>query len=392
MKTTEEFKKCSKKEYLKECEYDIKNIGWSLGNYCPFNCKQCYSLSVRNKGANLTESMIDRIIEQIQKLNCKTINFGGNEPWFTNGNSESSLLPYIIKKCKSIGLDVGITTSGISLILIEKYEPSLFDSIDDIDISLDSPIAEEHNRNRGANLFETAIKALELCQKYKIPHSIVMCSMNWNFTIDRLKLLIGLCKKYDANIRFNFLKPVKKEHIDLIVPAKQFYDSMAYVLNNCAPIDATEPRLSLLNRDNLLKRCPCGRTSLRIHSITPEGIIPVSPCVYLHDFKVGNLLEDDIIEIINSEPFKEFRRRNYNPTEIDDCKDCKYLYECGGGCSSAAYLYNKYKNNDLDFYKKEPNCFRDLDENLKIKNIEIKSLEKNLVHMDYLCTFIGKVL
>ena len=33
------------------------------------------------------------------------------------------------------------------------------------------------------------------------------------------------------------------------------------------------------------KRCPCGRTSFRIHSITPTGEVHVSPCVYLHDYK-----------------------------------------------------------------------------------------------------------
>lgn len=392
MKTTIEFANCNKRPDLEECETNVKNIGWSLGNYCPYKCKQCYSLSVRDNGRNLTKEDVDIILKQIKKINCETLNFGGNEPWFTNGNTNESLLPYIIKEAKKIGLNVGVTTSGISLICIEKFCPDLFQYIDDVDISLDSPIEAEHNENRGSKLYPLAIEALKLCIKYQIPHSIVMCSMKWNFTEDRIKLLIDLCKKYDANIRFNFLKPVKKEHINEIIPAKQLYDVMSYVLQKTDIIDITEPRLSGITNNINSKRCPCGRTSLRIHSITPDGKIPVSPCVYMHDYKVGNLLEDDIADIISSEPFKEFRRRNKNPSEIKGCEKCKYLDLCGGGCASAAYLYNKYRNDKLDIYVREENCPKDLlNDKFMTSNNSYVKLNKNLVHMDYLCTFIGKI-
>lgn len=46
-------------------EYMIKNIGWTLGNDCPCKCKHCYSFSVRKKGKNLTQEIVDKVIEQI---------------------------------------------------------------------------------------------------------------------------------------------------------------------------------------------------------------------------------------------------------------------------------------------------------------------------------------
>ena len=49
----------------------IKNIGWTLGNDCPCKCKHCYSFSVRQKGKNLTKEIVDKVIEQIEKLNKK---------------------------------------------------------------------------------------------------------------------------------------------------------------------------------------------------------------------------------------------------------------------------------------------------------------------------------
>lgn len=63
----------------------IKNIGWTLGIDCPCKCKHCYSFSVRQKGKNLTKEIVDKVIEQIEKLNVETVNLGGNEPIFTNG-------------------------------------------------------------------------------------------------------------------------------------------------------------------------------------------------------------------------------------------------------------------------------------------------------------------
>src|SRR5690606_21539907 len=98
-----------------------------------------------------------------------------------------------------------------------------------------------------------------------------------------------------------------------MIEPKTFFETFVYLLNKCETIDITEPILGAAVNNRQSSRCPCGRTSLRIHSITHDGKVPVSPCVYLHDYKVGDILQDDILDIIMSEPFKEFRRRIANP-------------------------------------------------------------------------------
>jgi MoaA/NifB/PqqE/SkfB family radical SAM enzyme len=50
-----------------ETEKQIKNIGWTLGNDCPCKCKHCYSMSVREKGKNLTKEIVDKVIKQVKK-------------------------------------------------------------------------------------------------------------------------------------------------------------------------------------------------------------------------------------------------------------------------------------------------------------------------------------
>ena len=36
----------------------IKNVGWTLGNYCPHKCKHCYSMSARKPGFVLIKLLI----------------------------------------------------------------------------------------------------------------------------------------------------------------------------------------------------------------------------------------------------------------------------------------------------------------------------------------------
>ena len=115
----------------------IKNIGWTLGNDCPCKCRHCYSFSVRQKGQNLTKEIVDRVIEQIEKLNVETVNLGGNEPIFTNGlDVKKSMLPYILKELNKRNIKVGITTAGISLIALKNTYPKCLELLNDVVLAL----------------------------------------------------------------------------------------------------------------------------------------------------------------------------------------------------------------------------------------------------------------
>lgn len=371
--------------------HHFENIGWSLGNACPYKCKHCYSSMVRKSGKNLCKSDIDKIISQINKLPVKTVNLGGNEPWFTCGLEGKSLLPYILTKLHDCDYKIGITTSGITLLNIKKYAPDVLGYINDIDISLDHSVAGLHNKNRGADIYKLAIEALKIAQEASIEHSIIMCAMKWNFTIENLNGMLDLCKKYDANLRFNVLKPLEKNHMNFYLPADQFYEGYQYLLNKCDTIDISEPRLSALVK-NEKKVCQCGTSSLRIPSITEDGIVYVSPCIYMHDFKVGDLLEDDILEIVSSRPFVEMRIRNYLSSMIPGCIGCERHPYCRGGCTAQAYLVNFWKTGIRTLNVKETDCWRDLNPDVNIDGFQrFQGDEKQLVHQNYLCTWIGKV-
>lgn len=384
------------KPELPEAPFDYKNIGWSLGNDCPLNCDQCYSKIVREKGADLTKPIVDKVISEIMKLRPETVNMGGNEPIYTNGlDAKKSLLPYIVDGLSARGIKIGVTTTGLTLIMLERFFPETLKKINDVDISLDSPIEEEHDNNRKQNgIFKIAFQGMEIAKKYNIPRSIIMCAMSWNFTEDRIVKMIELAKENDANVRFNPMKPTEARHMSLVLTPEQYYKGLEVVLKYCDPIDLSDPAWASSSgvSKEQVSGCPCGISSFRIHSITPSGSISISPCVYLHDYKYGDLTKQPIEEIVNSTPFRAFRRRRANPEEIEGCRDCDKIGTCGGGCASRSYLHAMHEQGDENrsIFIKDPYCIKDVDLSKFTlpSDLQIMKSEQQLVHQGYLCTGI----
>ncbi|HUX35632.1 MAG TPA: radical SAM protein [Candidatus Paceibacterota bacterium] len=373
----------------------IENIGWTLGNDCPYRCPHCYSTIVRNKGRDLTKAYIDRIVGQLASVGIKTVNLGGNEPIFTNGlDPKNTLLPYIIRSLYDAKIIVGLTTAGITLRHLERFYPETLAFLNDMDISLDSPFAEEHNQNRGAPLFRQALRALDICNDYGIKHTVVMCGMNWNLSDRHIDELVRIAREYRAFVRINFIKPTEAGHMDKFPDAATYYRAAERLLSQSLSVEMGEPLVSAASGLSH-QGCPCGTKSFRIHSITPDGKVPVSPCVYAHDFKVGDLLTDSLSDIINSVQFQSFRNRRKEPQLISGCNGCRYLESCRGGCASRAYLVEKFKTGNVDLSAHDPYCIREMEEkgSTTPKVNKTDSFHEDgliLVHRDYLCTLIVK--
>jgi radical SAM protein with 4Fe4S-binding SPASM domain len=377
-------------EDLPECDFQIRNIGWTLGNDCPYRCGHCYSMSARLKGRNLKTWMVDRVVGELAGNEIETVNLGGNEPLFTNGiDPRRTLLPYIVEQLTRRGILVGLTTAGITLAYLEKHHPETVALLNDIDISFDSPFRDEHNKNRGANLYESAIQALKIAQRRNIPHSIILCAMSWNFSPRHIHALVELARRHGSHVRINPVKPVEPGHMQVELSARQYYEGFQLLTDLCDVVELGEPPLASIAGSPHARGCPCGRTSFRIHSITPDGKIPVSPCVYLHDFKVGDLLVDDLYDIVRSPQFRAMRRRNGNPEVIEGCDGCSLLQSCRGGCAARSYLTNLHSTQKRRLFTRDPYCPRDESPEESHRPAALHHSEMRLVHQDYLCTWIG---
>ena len=379
---------------LPEAPPTIRNIGWTLGNDCPYRCTHCYSMNARQKGANMTVAMIDRVVEQLALNGVETVNLGGNEPLFTNGaNPRATLLPYIIEQLTDAGIIVGLTTSGITILRLYRDHRAAFDRLNDVDVSFDSPDERRARPQPGCPHLPPGRRvAGDLpAPRHAAQRDHVRDELELHRPQDR-GALVALAKRYDANVRINPVKPVQPQHMDVALPPDMYYAGFARLMELCRPIDLGEPPIAAVTDFQGAKRCPCGRTSFRIHSITPQGEIHVSPCVYLHDYKAPlDLLEHDLADIIASPQFRVFRQRNANPDHVDGLRRLPEAGPVRRRLRRALLPLRLPRDRRAHVPRARPLLPGAPGAGRTVPAAAgAGAAETRLVHMDYLCTWIGQ--
>jgi hypothetical protein len=69
---------------------------------------------------------------------------------------------------------------------------------------------------------------------------------------------------------------------------------------------------------------------------------------------------------------------------------CNLLDCCGGGCAARSYLHHAILNNIKSFIQQDIYCFKNNEVNTRFSEVKLVDTKEDLVHIDYLCTWIGK--
>ncbi len=92
---------------------------------------------------------------------------------------------------------------------------------------------------------------------------------------------------------------------------------------------------------------PCGG-GRAFFAISASGdAFPCSEFIGVKKFKGGNIFEDDIKNILQSEPFEVVTSRKIE--NIDHCKNCAFIHFCGSPCTAEAYTNNGTMNSRGSF-------------------------------------------
>ena len=83
-----------------------------------------------------------------------------------------------------------------------------------------------------------------------------------------------------------------------------------------------------------LCRCDICKESV---AITPDGWMV--PCNKMWDYKIGNVLEEDFLELYRNSPKANAIRElmTMRSDQLEGCQGCRYAYLCSGGCRADAY-------------------------------------------------------
>ncbi len=106
----------------------------------------------------------------------------------------------------------------------------------------------------------------------------------------------------------------------------------------------------LFNKVGVLNECPfTSKCTGRFIALEPNG--DVTNCIEFtntNNYKFGNIFTDEISKVFHNKNVVSLSKRSVNLHE--DCKKCRFLYACQGGCMATTYI----ETNDI--YGKFPQC------------------------------------
>ena len=225
-----------------------------------------------------------------------------------------------------------------------------------IKISLDSTQKELNDKLRGKGSYDGATSAIEICKKMKWPFRTQMVITNQNkdgivdmynyvcskgaasfgtmlvlpmgrgrktelVTIDE-KLLTDLIyiKEHETTTRF--------EKIGMGIDGYRFYEDL---YKNTKFTEDDSYKFSLL-------KCNCAKTRINIDS---NGDVYPCDMMKYEEFKMGNILKDEMSEIWNCDNAQKFN--NITRKTKKGCKDCN-IKGCNTGCFGISYgIYRNIK-------------------------------------------------
>lgn len=258
----------------------LRYVDFAIGYSCNLKCEHCFATAlVNNKRSTLMPSQYKPIVEQAMKLGAVNFSFQGGEPTMYN-----SLVDIVMNSHPERNL-ISITTNG-TLLDEEKIKRLKKAGVDILTISLDSAIAQEHDRFRGVTgTFQKTMNTIKLALKNGLNVTIGAVVSHENIKTKGLTDLIELA--HDLNVII---------FLALAVSVGQWKNKDIMLTDN-----DREYLYSLLKKYPLLRtdfeanyiHWGCGAVK-EILYITPYG--DVLPCPFLH-FSLGNVFDESLSSI-----------------------------------------------------------------------------------------------
>jgi len=264
---------------------------------CQCNCEKCSSVFMKNtKKEFVSLDKIKKTAREIISLGTLHVNLTGGEPLLQENIFE------IIRCFQPKKVVITINTNGLLLSrgMIDKLEKA---GVDIIKISIDSPIAEEHDQSRGYDgCFKQAMTALAYIKKKKgIIGQISTVCIKENLNSYRIWRLVEISRSYNALL-------------GLTIPAVSggWLDKKGILLDEKeAEILKKLSNVTHVIRDTdeayMRSHCPAGSEEFYL---TCYGDIIPCPLIQI---SFGNIKYDSVKTIWKRmSEFKEFKRKKHS--------------------------------------------------------------------------------
>ncbi len=310
------FKALKSMELLTPSKRELNDVSFAISNRCNLTCKHCMvNADCSNANEKFTTKEIKLSLDKIIKAHPKNITITGGEPLLRKDFIE--IITYLRTHYQG---KIGLMTNAT--LFTEQIADAVLQSVDTISISLDGSTPETVALIRGKGVFERVLSNIKLLQEKGVQNisiSMVITADNES-CIDEF---FDLCKSLNCkpllralNISGNAMKNRS------LLTTKQIYTE-----------SSKEKSQNSNEQESILHQfyscsCDAGTTTLTIES---DGRI--YPCNLFVEPKycLGNILEVvDLNSLLQHDPckFVSEKLQEFEPDQINECKDCKVSYFC----------------------------------------------------------------
>ncbi len=344
-------------------------VVWNFTYKCNLKCRHCYEDAGSLRKEKVKElSREEKIyaLDNLAQSHIPTLFFSGGEPLIHPDFWE------LAKRAKNYGFYISIATNGT--LIDEDMAKRIKDlGVGYVAVSLDAATPEVHDQFRGVpGMWERAVRGM----KNLIKEGVTTCIAYTLTGVNKGELpgLLKLREEIGAYkvLVYNFvpvgrgdleddlspeereeayrimIEELKNEHLTVATTAPQFGRYCKQAGSKFVNIShygcARSEELGAIV--DVIGGCGVGRAYAVIQ---PDGRI--TPCVYMPDITVGNILEDSFQEIWDNSPLLNSLRTREDLQ--GHCRVCDYRSFCGG-CRARAYAYFG------DFKAPDPGCIYNL--------------------------------
>ncbi len=179
---------------------------------CNLSCKHC--LRGDAKPQQFPFDILEKAVNGAKRFGLDSIHLTGGEPFLYEA------LPQVFKMAQDNDIPVTFSTNGLLLEknaeLIERYK----NTIRLLNISLESPSRDIHEKIRGAGTFEQVLGAFDFCRSRRLPFGILAClnKLNYNEPVS----LVRFARKHKASqIFFSTVLPCANTRDNELILSEQ---------------------------------------------------------------------------------------------------------------------------------------------------------------------------
>lgn len=338
-------------------KYELLSCVWELTLLCNLRCIHCGSTAGKKREDELSLDESYKIIDDLKKTGCKSIALMGGEPLIYKDFWN------IARRIKEKGIELCVITNGTifskdTFIKLKELRPRA------IATSIDGANPKTHDKIRGVNgCFDKTMAFINKALYYDLPVSVIttVSKINISELNDIKDILLNKKIAWQIQIaggeggRFNK---------DLLLNEEEFYSvgvfidyiRSRYSVKELPVIGAHDIGYNsrIIKQTSLYKEWDGCQAGISVIGIRSNG--DVLGCLSINDdrFVEGNIRKKSIYDIWNDENSFSYTRKFKKKYAGNNCKDCRYIEKCKGGCSEMSLMKTGCIHNDpYCFYKIE---------------------------------------